>query len=104
MYVSDAANSRIRRVAPDGTIETVVGDGGGSGLGGAGFAGDGGPADKAKAFSGMGLAVRRRGSSVHLRQRQQPRARRARRGHRDVAGTGPSGFGGDGGHGDARPS
>ena len=57
VYVSDAANSRIRRIAADGTIQTVAGTGGGSGLGGAGFTGDGGPAEKSKTFSPMGLRV-----------------------------------------------
>ena len=51
VYVSDAANSRIRRITPDGVIRTVAGSGPGSGEGGAGFAGDGGPADKARLFS-----------------------------------------------------
>ncbi|HZN65085.1 MAG TPA: hypothetical protein VFB66_07260 [Tepidisphaeraceae bacterium] len=55
VYISDSANSRIRRVGPDGTIQTVAGSGPGSGEGGAGFGGDGGPADKAKLFSAADL-------------------------------------------------
>lgn len=51
VYLSDSANSRIRRVRPDGVIETFAGSGPGSGEGGAGFGGDGGAADKAKLFS-----------------------------------------------------
>ena len=51
VYVSDAANSRIRRITADGKIQTVTGFGGGEGLGGTGFVGDGGPAEKAKLFS-----------------------------------------------------
>ena len=51
VYISDAANSRIRRVGPDGIIHTIAGSGPGSGEGGAGFAGDGGPAEKARLFS-----------------------------------------------------
>src|SRR5262245_3705045 len=51
IYVSDAANSRIRRITADGKIQTVTGFGGGEGLGGAGLAGDGGPSEKAKLFS-----------------------------------------------------
>ena len=51
VYISDGANSRIRRVTPDGMIQTIGGFGPGSGEGGAGFAGDGGPAEKAKLFS-----------------------------------------------------
>jgi streptogramin lyase len=51
LYICDAANSRIRRIGPDGVIQTVTGFGGGEGLGGAGYVGDGGPAEKAKLFS-----------------------------------------------------
>src|SRR4051812_6345279 len=51
VYVSDSANSRIRRVGADGVIQTISGSGLGSGEGGAGFAGDGGPPEKAKLFS-----------------------------------------------------
>lgn len=51
VYISDAANSRIRKVSPDGVIVTICGSGPGSGEGGAGFGGDGGPAEKAKLFS-----------------------------------------------------
>jgi sugar lactone lactonase YvrE len=51
VYIADAANSRIRRVTPDGIIQTIAGSGPGSGEGGAGFAGDGGATEKAKLFS-----------------------------------------------------
>jgi sugar lactone lactonase YvrE len=51
IYISDSANSRIRRVGADGVIQTISGSGAGSGEGGAGFAGDGGPPEKAKLFS-----------------------------------------------------
>ena len=51
VYIADGANSRIRRVGRDGIIQTVAGSGPGSGEGGAGFAGDGGPTEKAKLFS-----------------------------------------------------
>jgi DNA-binding beta-propeller fold protein YncE len=51
IYISDSANSRIRRVGADGIIETIAGSGPGSGEGGAGFAGDGQAAAKAKLFS-----------------------------------------------------
>lgn len=51
IHISDSANSRIRRVDSTGIIKTIAGSGPGSGEGGAGFAGDGGPIDKAKLFS-----------------------------------------------------
>lgn len=51
IYISDAANSRIRRISPDGIIHTVVGFGPAQDTYGGGFAGDGGPAEKAKLFS-----------------------------------------------------
>ena len=50
VYISDAGNSRVRRVAPDGKIETLSATAGAR-IYGAGFAGDGGPAGKAKLFS-----------------------------------------------------
>ncbi len=56
-YVSDFGNSRIRRVSPDGKIETVCGVGKGSDDAGAGFSGDGDLATKAKIFSALDLAV-----------------------------------------------
>lgn len=55
VYISDAANSRIRRVSPGGLIQTVVGYGPAQDTYGAGFAGDGGPAEKAKIFSATDL-------------------------------------------------
>ena len=97
VYLSDAANSRIRRVAADGTIETVIGSGGGSGLGGAGFGGDGGPANKGKAFSAMGLHCGAP-ASLYVSDSGNNRIRVVRNGVIEtVAGTGSSGFGGDGG-------
>ncbi len=41
LYIADASNECIRRIAPDGTITTVAGNGFG------GFSGDGGPATEA---------------------------------------------------------
>jgi sugar lactone lactonase YvrE len=62
VYITDGGNSRLRRVTPDGTINTVAGYGQGSGLGGAGFSGDGGPADKARLFSPAGLHTDKAGN------------------------------------------
>ncbi|VAW87327.1 hypothetical protein MNBD_GAMMA17-1579 [hydrothermal vent metagenome] len=50
-YIADSGNHRIRRVAPDGIITTVVG------TGAAGYAGDGGPADQALLNAPYGVAV-----------------------------------------------
>jgi hypothetical protein len=56
-FISELGNSRIRRVSPDGKIETVCGVGKGSDDAGAGFSGDGELATKAKLFSPLDLAV-----------------------------------------------
>jgi len=55
LYIAEAGNSRVRMVSPDGTLTTLTGNGGGAGLGGAGFSGDGGPAARAKLFAPSGL-------------------------------------------------
>jgi poly(3-hydroxybutyrate) depolymerase/DNA-binding beta-propeller fold protein YncE len=51
LFIADASNHRIRKVAPDGTIATVAG------TGTAGFSGDGGPAIRAELNHPLGLAV-----------------------------------------------
>ncbi len=51
VYISDTENNRIRRVAPDGIINTVAGNGT------KGFSGDGGPAHDAEFYSPTGLAL-----------------------------------------------
>ncbi len=55
IFISDAANSRIRQVTPDGRIQTIAGFGPAQDTYGGGFAGDGGPAMKAKLFSATDL-------------------------------------------------
>jgi sugar lactone lactonase YvrE len=96
VYVSDAANSRIRRIAPDGVIQTVAGSGPGSGEGGAGFAGDGGPAEQAKLFSPAGLAFDTLGQ-LYVSDSGNNRVRLIAHGVIvTVAGSGTPGFGGDG--------
>ncbi len=51
IYVADADNNRVRKIASDGTINTAAGNGM------AGFAGDGGPARSAELNQPYGLAV-----------------------------------------------
>ncbi|WP_158082364.1 S-layer homology domain-containing protein, partial [Paenibacillus ferrarius] len=51
LYIADSNNHRVRKIATDGTISTV------SGMGGAGYSGDGGLAASAKLNSPRGLAV-----------------------------------------------
>ncbi len=51
VYVADAADNRVRKIAADGTIQTVAG------TGVAGFAGDGGPARAALLDQPYGLAM-----------------------------------------------
>jgi len=51
LYIADALDNRVRRVAVDGTISTVAG------AGQAGFAGDGGTATEAELARPLGVAV-----------------------------------------------
>ncbi len=51
LYITDLGNQRIRMVAPDGTIDTIAGNGT------AGLCGDGGPATSACLYQPSGLAV-----------------------------------------------
>ena len=51
VFISDRDNQRVRRVDPDGTIETVAG------TGTYGYSGDGGPATSAKLSGPRGLAI-----------------------------------------------
>ncbi len=51
VYVADAADNRVRKITPDGTIQTVAG------TGRAGFAGDGGAASNALLSHPYGLAL-----------------------------------------------
>lgn len=55
VLISDAANSRLRRVSPDGLIQTIAGYGPAQDTYGGGYAGDGGPAAKGKLFSATDL-------------------------------------------------
>jgi sugar lactone lactonase YvrE len=96
IYVSDAANSRIRRITADGKIQTVTGNGSGEGIGGAGFIGDGGLAEKAKLFSPADVKFDTAGN-LYISDSGNNRVRVIRGGViTTIAGTGRAGFGGDG--------
>jgi sugar lactone lactonase YvrE len=96
VYVSDAANSRIRRVTADGKIQTVTGFGGGEGIGGAGFVGDGGPAEKAKLFTPADVKSDTAGN-LYISDSGNNRIRIVRSGViTTIVGTGRAGFSGDG--------
>jgi YD repeat-containing protein len=70
LYIADAFNFRVRRVAPDGVITTVAGNGT------AGFGGDGGPATQAELNNAFGgLAVGPDGS-LYIADRDNGRVRR----------------------------
>jgi sugar lactone lactonase YvrE len=56
-YISDWGNNVIRKVAGDGTITTVVGNGYGAGLGYGGYSGDGGPATSAQLNGPGGIVL-----------------------------------------------
>lgn len=97
VYIADAANSRIRRVATDGIIHTIAGSGPGSGEGGAGFAGDGGPAEKAKLFSPTDIEFNNLGQ-LYFADSGNNRIRFIAYGTIvTIAGSGKPGFAGDGG-------
>jgi len=97
VYISDAGNSRIRRVTPEGKIQTIVGYGGGSGVYGAGFTGDGGPSEKAKVFSATDLKCDAAGN-LYISDSGNSRIRVIRGGTiTTIIGSGRAGFGGDGG-------
>jgi sugar lactone lactonase YvrE len=97
LYISDAANSRIRRVNEDGTIETVAGFGQGAGIGGAGFDGDDGPPARAKLFSPADVAFDAAGN-CYIADSGNNRIRVIREEIiTTLAGDGTPGSGGDGG-------
>ena len=97
VYISDAANSRIRRVAPDGVIQTIVGYGPAQDTYGGGYAGDGGPAARGKIFSATDLKLDAAGN-LYLVDSGNHRIRVVRKGIiTTIAGSGKLGSGGDGG-------
>ena len=92
VYIADTENHRIRRFA-GGVLTTIAG------TGGAGFAGDGGPATSAMLWNPRGVAVDAAGN-VYIADRWNRRIRRvAPNGTIDtIAGNGTMGFSGDNGN------
>jgi uncharacterized protein (TIGR03437 family) len=92
LYIADLGNSRVRRVAPDGTISTVAG------TGVPGSAGDGGAAVDAQLMSPRNVAVDSLGN-LYISEFAGHRVRRVTPDGRisTAAGTGISGFNWDNG-------
>ena len=92
LYVADAGNDKVRRIAPGGTITTFAG------TGVSGFSGDNGPADAAQLRNPQGIAVAANGT-VYIADTGNDRIRRVDTSGTitTYAGTGLSGSSGDGG-------
>ncbi|HET6550692.1 MAG TPA: CARDB domain-containing protein, partial [Solirubrobacter sp.] len=93
LYVVDRANHAVRRIAPDGIIATLAGNGA------PGFAGDGGVATRARLHSPRDVAVRESDGSVFIADGGNHRVRRidADGTIETVAGDGQDAYRGDGG-------
>jgi hypothetical protein len=92
LYVSDRLNARIRKVTPDGIINTVAGNGQ------QGFSGDGGPAVNAMLNYPTGIAIDPAGN-LYIADADNKRVRKVTPSGliSTVAGNGQYGAGGDGG-------
>ncbi|WP_322986669.1 RICIN domain-containing protein [Streptomyces sp. S584] len=92
VYITDAANHRVRVITTDGKINTVAG------TGTAGFSGDGGPAAKAQLNYPLGVAVDSTGT-LYISDHGNHRVRKISADGKisTVAGTGVAGFKGDDG-------
>lgn len=92
LYIADLKNARLRKVAPDGTMTTIAGDGVNQ------SSGDGGPAAAAQLGSAYGVAVDRHGN-VFVGDRLSHAVRKidAQGTITRFAGTGARGDSGDGG-------
>jgi RHS repeat-associated protein len=92
LFIVDRDNHRIRRVSPDGTINTVAGNGS------SGLSGNGGPATEASLSRPTSLAIDADGSIFIADTYNQVIRKVAPNGTiSTVAGNGIYGFGGDGG-------
>ena len=91
VYVADAGNNMVMRIAADGTLTVVAGNGI------PGFSGDGGPATSASLSDPAGLAVDSTGN-LYIADDLNNRVRKVSGGViTTVAGNGTFGFSGDGG-------
>ena len=97
LYIADVSNHRIRRVRPDGVIETVAG------TGAPGYDGDGGPATSARLREPWGIHIDPATGELLIADSGNHVVRRVDRGGtiRTIAGTGQAGYSGDGGPADA---
>lgn len=92
LYIADTGNERIRKVATDGTISTVAGNGT------SGFTGDGGVATNAELNQPSGVGIDSNGN-LYIADYGNNRIRKVTIDGTiiTVAGTGAQGFSGDGG-------
>ena len=92
IYIADSGNHRVRKVATNGIISTLAGNGV------AGYTGDGGPAERAQLNRPIGVAVDRLGN-LYIADSDNNRIRKVTPNGSilTVAGTGSRGFSGDGG-------
>ncbi|GAB3998785.1 hypothetical protein GCM10028807_47400 [Spirosoma daeguense] len=93
VYIADAANHRVRKITPDGIINTVAGNGT------SGFTGDGGPATAARIKYPTGVAVDASGNIYIACEYRLRKVNQATGIITTIAGTGEDGIGtyGDGG-------
>jgi sugar lactone lactonase YvrE len=91
IYVCDSANYRIRKIAPSGLVQTVVGNGK------SGFSGDGGPATLASIAFSVGIALDRDGN-LYVADAENHRIRKVDTNGviTTSAGNGNPGYSGDG--------
>ena len=100
LYVVEAGNNIVRKIAAStGIITTVAGNGSGDGCAGGGFGGDGGPATKAELFCPYGVAIDASGDLfISDSGNQRVREVNAQTGViATIAGNGTYGYSGDGG-------
>jgi uncharacterized protein (TIGR03437 family) len=98
LYIADSGNSRLRKVAPGGSITTIAGNGNGR------SSGDGGPATDASVFPLSGVAVDTSGN-LYITDSLDNRIRKISPSGTitTIAGNGSAGFG-YGGSGDNGPA